>query len=430
MIDVKGFIQIPSFISNAEDQVAAIGELGPRQRTYSTDRQHYQDPAKDASELVIFSCKDNGSKVLFPSTLKDLCLDIMEEAFNNFVPEESFRQQVEVAFPDLNNVNTGTDRLHNGKVMTDWFSFDTIDSGVPVTIKLWLSNESFASEYDEYSHVIIQPATILEDYHDTYAKAQAAKNAFTLSVRNLAQNTAIGKKPPTQINIVELTWQDPTNDVNVVVTEWTVICYGEQALTYENMLEAIRQHLLDNSSHDLASWITFFPDLDNIDIIYLFPQWNNVSLSSSSTPGVGNNHYSSFALYDKGMDNLRKILTTPTLTIMKKYADVIFSIYKSIAIITVGSENNSDGHKRFSDIFPQYTVMNINDINIGRLPNQLSSFISLLNQVLVQAEFDDGTTLPPTGMVRYSSAGADFIEVIYSNVTYRVCTKDSYLPFT
>ena len=106
MIDVKGFIQIPSFISNAEDQVAAIGELGPRQRTYSTDRQHYQDPAKDASELIIFSCKDNGTKVLFPSTLKDLCLNIMEEAFNNFVPEESFRQQVEVAFPDLNNVNT------------------------------------------------------------------------------------------------------------------------------------------------------------------------------------------------------------------------------------------------------------------------------------------------------------------------------------
>lgn len=430
MIDVKGFVQIPSFINNAEDQVAAIGELGPRQRTYTTDRQHYQDATKDAAELVIFSCTNGGTKTLFPSTLKDLCLDIMEEAFNNFVTSQTFKDQLEAAFPALTNVITGSDQIHNAKAMTEWFQFDTIDGGTPVTIKLWLSNQSFAAEYDLFNHIVIQPATALEDYHDTFTLAQNAKNAFTLSVRNTAQTTAIGNKPPTQIDIVELTWQDPTDTNNTVLTEWTVICYGEQALPYENKLEAIRQHLVNNSSHDLASWVQYFPELDNIDTVYLFPQWENVSLTSSVLPGVGDNHYSSFVLYDRGMDNLRKIINSPNLTIMKKHTDVLFSIYKSVSIIAVAGETNSIGARRFSEIFPQYTVLNINDINNGRLPASLTNFITLLNQVLIQAEIDDGSQILPAGMVRQATNGADFIEFVYNNVTYRVCTKDTYLPFT
>lgn len=430
MLEVKGFVQIPSFINNTEDAVAAIGELGLRQRTYAKDRQHYQDATKDASELVIFSCKDNGSTTTLPSTIKDLCLDIMEEAYNNFVTNQTFLDQLVAGFPTLTNVNTGVDMVHNGRMMNEWFSFEYSDSGTPVTVKLWLSNLSFAAEYDEYDIIVIQPTTALEDYHDTYQKALDAKNAFTASVRFAEQSNVIGSKPPTDMTIVDLNWVDPTDAANTVLTEWTIIGYGEQAFVYENMLEAIRQHLLDNSSHDLASWVLYFPELDNIDIMYLFPQWENVALTSSTQPGVGDNHYASYARYDTGVENLRKILTGETLTTMKKYIDVIFHIYKSIALFAVGKDTNTVGTQRFSDIFPQYTVLNLNDINNGRLPADVTTFITLLNSVLVQAEIDDGVLTLPAGMVRQNTGGANFIEVVYNNVTYRVCTKDSYLPFT
>lgn len=430
MLTIKGFVRIPSFINNVENQISAVGELSLVSQTFSKDRQDFQDPAKDASSLVIFSSKDNGSTVVMPSQVKDLCLDIMEEAFANFVTSKTFSEQLIDAFPQITNVETGADITHAGKALTHWFSFQYDNSGQQVYVKLWLTNSSFAAEYDEYDVKVVAPAGSVEEYHNTINEARAAKDAFTVTVRNSQEKIAQGEDKATSIDIVELTWVDPLNPSDTLKTEWSLICYGPQSAVYENKLDAIRNFLLDNSTHDLASWVTYFPDLNNIDILYIFPQWDKVSLSSSNTPNEGVNQYSPIANYDKGMANLRKILTTVSLDKLKKVTDTSFHVWKSIGFMAVGSDKNSTGYQRFDDIFPTYTVMNVNDPNLGRLPADVQAFIVLLERVLIQAEIDDGSLALPLDMVRKTYNGGVFIEVVYNAVTYRVCTKDSYLPLT
>lgn len=423
-IELRGFVEIPSFVSNVKDQVSAIGELSNFSRTFSRDQQQFSDPAKDVSELVVFGNKDTGTDVPVDPTVTARILDIFEASFADYVAGTPYTVQVETSFPDLTNIESGAQVTHLGKFLVEWLSFDMVVGADTVNVKVWLSDLNFRAEYTDYEIVVLPPAASVSDFYSDYNTAVNAKDTYGLQDRFTAIGAAQDGAIATEHKLLSLKWIDPLDPTKTFNTEWTIVGYGANAFAYENMLEAIRLYLTANSVYTVTQWVEFFPELINVDIFYVFPQWDRTALPSSPSSDA---LYSTGYMYDVGMDNLRKILTVPTLNTLKPVTDIISTSYKSLCVALVGKETNSIEKQRFLKYYYDYTVLPINDININRLRAITQSVMTKLETLYIQAEADTGSNTLPSNMVRSTYGTGTFIELTENNIIFRVCTKLSYL---
>lgn len=430
--NIKGFLEIPTFVSNTPDAIAPIGELSAHSRTYELDRQTYSDESKPFSDVVIFHSQIAGADAAIPGAAVQILHDIMQKAQADFVTTQPFEVQLLAAFPDLTEISTGSETLYLGKQYPNWLEF-TLESGADsFVIKMWLSDQSFRIEYPHYTIKVVGPTESVQDMASSYLSVLASKDAVSLEQHLANVEAARADTPQTAQQVVELTWIDPTDTSNTVKLNFICIVYGSAGESFNNKIEAIRQYLVNNSSKTLPEWITYFPELLNVDVLTFIPQWGTVAVAAVPGGGVGiDSIYSPTFKYDKGMDEIRKIFTQETLTALKKVTDISSLNYKSLGMAVVGSDSNQEGKQRFSEIYPDYVVLQGSDINnINRISAPTIACIQRLATMIRACEEDDGSQDLPVGYTRTAAGAANYLEVIENNVVFRMVTKASFLALS
>lgn len=421
---IKGFLEIPQFKSNSEDTVAELGELSDTSKTFSTDKQYYNDAAKDVCDITVFSALDGNARTLSPPAVNDMLFSIMEKAFSDFTDTQTFASQLAVAFPDLTNISSGIEKTTLGHKVPVWLSFTMLVGDVDANVKVWMDDGMFQSEYDLHHSRVLPPVLNIAALYGAYSTAKSATNEVDTSVRFNELTKLIGKNPPTSQSPVELLWTDPTNPNNTISTTWIVVGYGPLAAIQENKLEAIREFLLANSEYTLPEWVRYIPELINVDLMYLYPQWNRVAITGSLQGDV---LYSPTFLIDKGMENLIKATTNKSLETLSVVTDVITVLYKSLGVTITGDIENTLGKRRFTDAYPDYAIIVLNDPNMNGLRELTRSVLIRLEALVMLAEVDDGTQILPNGYGRISAGGIVYIEAIENGITFRIATKKTYL---
>lgn len=430
--NIKGFVEIPSFVSNTPDTIAPIGELSAHGRTFELDRETYSNEAKPFSDIVVFHSQIAGSDSSIPSAAIDILHDIMEKAQADFITTQPFEDQLSAAFPELTEISTGAETLYLGKQYPNWLEFTVASGADSFVIKVWLSDQSFRIEYPHYTIKVIGPTESVQDMGSSYLSIQASLEAVSLEQHLANVESVRADIPATAQQVVELLWQDPTDTSNTIKVNFICVIYGTAGESFNNKVEAIRKFLVDNSSKTLPEWITYFPELLNVDVLTFVPQWGTVAVAAVPGGGVGiDSIYSPTFKYDKGMDEIRKIFTQETLTALKKVTDVSSLPYKSLGLAVVGSDSNQEGKQRFSEVYPDYVVLQAADINnINRVSAPTIACIRRLAIMIRACEEDDGTQALPVGYTRTSSGAANFLEVIENNIVFRMVTKASFLAFS
>lgn len=421
---VKGFIEIPSLISNVSGSVASLGELSNHSRTYSFDQMHFDDPAKDAANVIVFSSLVAGVSTTPPQGAIDVIHDLMEKSMNEFVTSKEWIDQAQEAFPDITNMEVGSETLYKGKQLPNWVSCTVAVGADNINFKLWLNDLIFRAEYDLYEIKYGVRVNNVSELYTDYATAKAALDAVSLAQFFEQSEVIRANKPFTKQEIVELTWQDPADNTKTLSVPFQAMVYGAAGGTYDSIIDGIREYLVANSNHTLEEWIAYFPELLNVDIFTFIPQWDAVAIGTSQS---GDNVYTPTFEYDKGMDNVRKVFPNETLTDMKKVSDITFMSYKSIGLVVVGKDTNDAGKVRWRQAYPDYCVLNANENDARRLSALTISAINKLSQLIRLCESDDGSATLPAGITRSASGGFVFIELTENGIVFRMVTKNSYL---
>lgn len=435
IINVKGFIEIPSFVTNTPNTIAELGQLSNHARTFSVDQDEYSNPDKDAADLVIFESLALGTRVEVPNEAVEYVFDIMDHAYANFVSNQSFEEQLTAAFGStsgnenpISSISVGSEVLVNGKLFPTWISFTLETENDTVNLRLWLSDSVFRAEFDSFDIKVVGPTGTVPELYSTYENVNTSLAAIDLEqhVENVEQVRA--SNPFTKQKVVDLEWVDPNDSTKTHKVNFFCLVYGPLGENRDNLLDSIRQYLVDNSTHTLEEWVVYFPELLSINQLHLIPQWDRVAMAAVQDGGNGvDSVYSPVFRYDVAMDNARKLITGPTLTELKAVTDLFHLSYRTLGVVAIGDKNNAEGTVRFSDAYPDYTVLPVNSTHLDSLRAVTSSLITKLGVLVRICEDDDGTTELPTGYSRVSVEGASFVEHTENNIVFRMVTKQSYL---
>lgn len=424
---IKGFIEIPSNANNAPDSVAALGELSLKARTYSRKKQYIADDSAPGLEFTVFYAKDlTGTDVdnLGSADCLPLLL-LVNEIRNNFVPANGTLVDFisANADPSLSTFAFGNLITENGITLPR--SLNCVHTDTEVTnFEIWFSNSVFMDEYEPSETLVLPPVNPITDLYQGYTPALAALSSFGEVEKLNALNAKTLEDKPTEIGTFILKWNDPTNLSNQFETVWYVLGYGNDALRTDKTLEAIRTYLEDETPYTVDEWKEYFPDIQTLDVFNLIPLWDKVALSAG--PGVDSMMRPLFK-FSELVSLVNPILIGRDTNDILDQGEGISLLFRALPVFILAGDKNDPAVQSFESLFPDYTIIALNDQSINRVSAATQSIISTMDSLARAAEIDNGSQTLPTGITRNQISGINFLEKADNNIVYRMVTRAAYL---
>jgi len=433
MYTLKGFFQFSGLFNNQLDQVAPFGELSEDSKSYGKDKLVYTNgQVSPETSLVVFHTVKDGARVTVPVNVSNTALTIgaflLARARTGQIGSDAFvlRQQLNAEFgTKATNFQTGAILSGDGLRLPEWISYTDSSSGLGTnTITIWLADQSFLGQYDEFDIQVITPILPLNDFFldPTVVKRKLA--AYDLVAKTDEAQAKRGKYPFTKIQTLRYDYVNPVDAKDLTSSYWIVLIYGQAGNNPDLIREAIVAEILKNSTHSRDEWAVILPDLFRTTEFIFTPFWNNYSVP---------NHEFQAGIYSPVIDPremLKLIKRTARGTgytdayVTNRY-ELSVNLYKSIAFGVVGNPNNRDSITQFSDKWPQYMVVSNGNPDGDRMSPDTAEWTALFSRLLVAAETMTMFTPVPQGLARVQRDGIVFASGYYKNINYLVASKPS-----
>jgi len=419
---IKSFCTINTMLDGTLGNTAPLGELSPYSRTFSTRKTEIADPLYESVSVTIFSCQEANVDVSLPINVDGHLLGLMEDIVTNFTSAIPFEDQLASRHPELTLISMGPLVSYSGKTYPGSFSYETNISGEPIISTIWLADAVFRDEYDEYEIRVVPPIPNVADLQNDYTTVLDLVTAYGVPEQIAAQEAARGSDPATKIATLELNWVD-SDTGNTLALTWVLVTFGPKGLVYENQIEAIRQYLLDETGQIPEQWADTFPDLIISISLTFIPLWDKIALRSS-----GSVQYVHSPVFGKA-DIDAAVAKRFTNSITDDLADKILALtigYKSLSMVVFPDGSNAT-LDAFTDIYPDYAIIPINDININRISANTRDAMAAIEAAVRLAEEDTGTQTLPAGTQREIIEGRTYLIYTVNGIKHRVMTSASYL---
>ena len=406
MATALGFLNINSFFDNSENAVNSVGELSSFGRTFSRDVEEFHSTL---CSLIIFD-RSGFTNLQDPAWLQTFGQQLVDEmsGLPGAVDAPNLLPQVQgIIGGSFNATAVGNSILHveDGRQYPEWIEMHLDDGLEGVDVKIWLVDTTFQAEYPLCEITVISPIANAQDYMNDFASAKAETLNVTTSQLMAKGNAEMGNDVFTGTDIVTLRVYDAADSNNWVDSEWLVYYNGGVACNHTAFLTAIGEFLENGGAFSLNDWGEIMPSLIPLNRFFCVPRWaktavDNPSLSAplyspTLLPGdeaaVAGLYFSTYAEAD--------------VLLRMEHA---IALHKSLAFWVMPSEENPDGWIKFSEKFPDYMAIAVNDPAINQL-NAVTRAAMLDLQLLVQAAevYTPGDTLP-----------GDVTEVTYDGYRY------------
>lgn len=436
MYNLKGFIGIPSLVSNVPDQVAKIGELSKDSLTYAKDVTIHTSASLPNTVFLSFHSVKDETPSDVPPEAKDINLKLSKFMFDQAVAgaitndPQALRQMVLAEFDDvLTSFSTGK-MVTNGVIwMPEYVVFEVNTINEPNRIQLWYVDDSFAGQYDEYFIEVVHPIIPYDDFFkDPLVVIQALRD-YNFDEKLEEAQVKRAKYPPTNMRSLTYDYVNPSNQNMREPARWIVLLYGVAADNVDFINDKIVEELLANSTHTREEWEKILPDLFKKTEFIITPFWHNYSVPAGI---LGSGFYSPTVDPRKELPLLQRTARGPGYTAAwaAEQYELSSHTYKSLAFGVLGNPSNREGIVRFSKKFPDYLLVTNDSNDFDRVdPLTTGEWMVLFAKLLKVAETMDRYTSVPLGVSRMIRDGVVYASAVFQRVNYLVVTKSSVEDF-
>jgi hypothetical protein len=427
---VKGFGVINRFIRNTPGVTSIIGELSTWSMTYSKEKGEYENVDIPGYSLITFKSIDsaNGNNIALSSvnttSIISLIKSIVDYCSANIRPYNvtDFRQSVIAENSTFISSFSFGDFADNGTVaLPDWIEFT--NSANTINCKIWLSDEAFKAQYDEYSIKVIPPLTNLNAFFGSYTNAvNAINNRSPSTLSNLIQ-TAKGNNPETYLRLLEFDFVNALDNTVKSSSTWSIIIYGIAGDNIDAIKDAIITYLLNNSTHTEEEWSVIFPDIFARTEFILVPRWDLIAIPNLTDLS---SLYSSIVGLNASLNFIINFIDFYSDPYVRVNSSAMFHIYKSIAIIVVNGLQNSLDKKNIKDVFPDYIPIPNTSIDFNRMQLKTQQWSVAIEEMLIIAEDPDFYSRLTNKYRIVTRNNKTFISLYIDDIHYLVATKSNF----
>ncbi|AEH03604.1 virion structural protein [Pseudomonas phage PhiPA3] len=436
MYILKGFYSYPALISNVPDVVAKFGELSSNSSTYAKDKTIHTGTSTPNTCFISFhSVKDETTVVDLTGNMKDQVLKIGEFIYQQSIQgtirdnPDVLRQLVMAEFGTKISTFTSGRMLTNNTIwMPEYVKFTVIEANNPNEVTIWLCDESFAAQYDEYEIEIVHPLVPYDQFFQDPLIVKQLLEAYDLPAKLEEVQAARGDYPYTFLKAFMFAYHNPRDTTMQFPAHWIAIVYGQAGNNPDLIKDKIVKEILEGSTHPREEWEVILPDLF-LTTEYIFtPFWNQYSVPNSDFRA---------GIYSPTVDPRKRVALLRRTARGSGYTDVWVNnnyelsanIYKSIAFGAIGNPKNRGGITKFSQKWPDYMIVSNDSPDIDRMSPDTVAWTMLFSKLLKAAEAMTLYTSVPAGVSRMVRDGVIYASAYYKNVNYMVVSKASVEQF-
>lgn len=429
MYTLKGFTTYGLFANNTPGQTNAIGELSTESRTYSQEVGSYNDPVNAPNiTLWSFSSTNNGVRIAIDPGLASRVIAICEWFYAQTIatPGQLYADQLLAGVLAQFQTTSGT--FASGAMVTDgthwvpeWVSWtDLANPGS--FIQIWFADTSFQNEYNGYSYVIVPPLAKIDDFFKASSTIQTELAAITQTQLFANIQAAKGSNPETQILSLTYNYNDPVNVGNLIPTNWVIIVYGSAGDNVDAISNALETYILASSTYTQAQWTAIFPDIFKRTEFTMVPQWSNYAIAGTAvnTSGI----YSPVANLTDALALLPQFASYPTAHI-NAHATAMGHPYKSLSILSIGSDQNRGGMYELTDVFPDLISVSSTSTDFARMSQNTQTFLLIFATMLLVAETMTEYSSIPLGYTKLYRNNILYLVYNYNTIDYLVAAKSN-----
>jgi hypothetical protein len=434
MFVIKGFMPHSRFANNTQGVVAAFGEISTQALTYARDKGIYKSTLSAEMELYTFTVAQNATVTTLTSNQVDHIATILKWIYDRTlaVHGEVF---VDELLPDamLTFVSSASNfeigdivQDSNGYWAPSWISWTAVNvPGIDAdnNIKIWLADDAFREQYDDYEVIVVPPTTNLEDFFKTGTEVAKMLTIRTPSDVMYAIQQAKGDNPETIIRAESYDYHDPYDTNHLVPATFHLLIYGAAGNNIDAINDAIVDYLLSNSSRTRDEWIKILPDLFKRTEVITIPLWSQYAIPNRELQAGINSPTTNLK---KVVALVKQLVPSYPSAHIDEHLEVTAHPYKSLALAAIGSVDNRNGWFELTDIFPDYIAVSTTSNDFDRMSLNTQNWARLLNSMIIVAEKMGKYTSIPITMSKVTRDGILYLVSRYDNINYLVAAKSNF----
>lgn len=432
MYIIKGFFEYPSLTDNSKDSIAVLGELSDNSATFAKDKTIYSKLDKPGVSYVGFHSVRNNVPTVVTYDIQDLLLNIgnyiLERSLDDTIGSSAtdFRRLLLAEFnADVSELSSGRQLYNDAIWMPEWIEFSYSKAGEHNRIKVWLADESFAGQYDEFIIEVIHPILPHDDFFKNPALVSAALKEYDFVTKLQEAQELRREYPYTYLQALTFEYVAPNMPGLNTKATWIVIIYGASGNVRDTIKETIYSEILKESAKSRDDWEEILPELFETASEFIFtPFWTQYSVNQSDhRAGI----YSPTVDYRKWLPIIRNSIkgTSYTGNYVNGNFEISANIYKSLAFAVVGSPRNHSGTNSFSKLFKDYIIVTNDSPDVNRIHPDTVEWMNLFSTLLVAAETMSPHSSVPIGISRIVREEIVYAAALYKNINYLVVSKYS-----
>ena len=426
---IKGFVTISQYKNNSLNSTSSLGELTTQALTYSRDKGEYQNPSRPGYEFISFSCKDvnTGVKSTVEQDIVNQIINMVYETvfyctsnLRPYNPEDLRNTLLSLFTGEAYDIDFGAFIENASFGLPEWLEWRNTATGD--IVKVWLADNSFREQYDEYTIVVIPPLVNLNSLFGSYTAATETIQTRTIPELSELIQTARDVYPESYLRSFDFYYYNKDNITQKIVSTWTVLVYGKAGDNIDSIKDAIVEFILANSTHNSDDWTVIYPEIMSRTEFVIVPRWDLIAIPNLT---LSSGIYSSILDPKECTNFVKDNIPFYTGTFIEDNINIVPIDYKALMLLIINGNTNMVGKQHLKDIFNDYIPISSVNIDFNKMTPFTREWVFILYELVQIAETATRFSTVPNNYRRIIRNEIIFISRQYDNVNYLISVKSN-----
>lgn len=424
---LKGFVTLQSLLSNVPNVVSPVGEMSLWSQTYTKERGEYIHPTLIDYRLTSTKNMDDVlGEVIVPQSLVDTTIKVVDDIKKYLLlyPKpydlEHLRDTIQGDLVgQIQHLNLGP-LVESAPIwFPEWISFISV-ADTTQSVKIWMSDEAFKWQYDEFEITVIPPIENLDDFFlsPTVVKNTIARVTYQEKLKRMQD--AKGTNPETYVLSLPFDYVNPLNTIERTTTDWSVLIYGEEGNYIDHIKDAIIDYILSHSSHSRDEWEKILPDLFKRTEFIVLPRWDRYAVPELTfNSGI----YGAISDPVESLDRAIRYIPFYPSEFISSNLNILPHHYNNLTLNIINGLKNIEGKEKFHLLFSDYINVPTTSLDFNRMSEYTRKWCLGFYEQLLKAEVTTELMTVRRPYRKIRRGDQLYIAWLYENVNYLVHCK-------